>query len=91
MGFCDNAYCLLCHGARYKPGSSINWILNLHKIGVINVHEFDFFTICIFQNKKQQHCIDLYTAKIDNLNFHSLEVVSRHRDPQLQVGENYLY
>ena len=28
-------------------------------------------------------------AKLFNLNFHSLEVVSRWRDPQLQVGENY--
>ena len=28
-------------------------------------------------------------AKIHNLNFHPLEVVSRYRDPQLQVGENY--
>ena len=25
----------------------------------------------------------------NNLNFHPLEVVSRYRDPQLQVGENY--
>ena len=25
------------------------------------------------------------------LNFHPLEVVSRYRDPQLQVGENYLH
>ena len=25
------------------------------------------------------------------LNFHRLEVVSRYRDPQLQVGENYSY
>ena len=29
------------------------------------------------------------TAKLFNLNFHSLEVVSRWRDPQLQVSENY--
>ena len=28
------------------------------------------------------------TAKLFNLNFHSLEVVSRWRDPQLQVSEN---
>ena len=28
-------------------------------------------------------------AKLNNLNFHQLEVVSRYRDPQLQVGENY--
>ena len=26
---------------------------------------------------------------ISNLNFNPLEVVSRYRDPQLQVGENY--
>ena len=29
------------------------------------------------------------TAKIFSLNFHPLEVVSRWRDPQLQVSENY--
>ena len=28
-------------------------------------------------------------AKLFNLNFHPLEVVSRWRDPQLQVSENY--
>ena len=29
------------------------------------------------------------SAKLFNLNFHPLEVVSRWRDPQLQVSENY--
>ena len=29
------------------------------------------------------------TAKLFNLNFHPLEVVSRWRDPQLQLSENY--
>ena len=29
--------------------------------------------------------------KLRNLNFHPLEVVSRYRYPQLQVGENYSY
>ena len=29
--------------------------------------------------------------KLDTLNFHTLVVVSRYRDPQLQVGENYSY
>ena len=29
-------------------------------------------------------------AKLIYLNFHPLEVVSRYRDPQLQVDENYL-
>ena len=37
------------------------------------------------------HTIDPWTAKLNNLNFHPLEVVSRYRDPQLQVGENYSY
>ena len=32
---------------------------------------------------------NISTAKLFNLNFHPLEVVSRWRDPQLQVGENY--
>ena len=27
-------------------------------------------------------------AKVSDINFHPLEVVSRYRDPQLQVGEN---
>ena len=29
------------------------------------------------------------TAKLFGINFHPLEVVSRWRDPQLQVSENY--
>ena len=31
------------------------------------------------------------SAKLNNLNFHPLEVVSRYRDTQLQVDENYSY
>ena len=33
--------------------------------------------------------VNTLTAKFLNLNFHPLEVVSRLRDPQLQVDENY--
>ena len=33
--------------------------------------------------------IDLLTAELFNWNFHPLEVVSRSRDPQLQLSENY--
>ena len=32
-----------------------------------------------------------YPAKLGNLNFQPLEVVSRYRDPQPQVVENYSY
>ena len=33
--------------------------------------------------------VNLLSAKLSNLNSHLLEVVSRYRDPQLQVIENY--
>ena len=33
--------------------------------------------------------INPLTAKLFNLNFYSFQVVSRCRDPQLQVSENY--
>ena len=39
---------------------------------------------------KIQTMVFLKKVILDNLNFHPLEVVSRYRDPQLQVGENYL-
>ena len=35
--------------------------------------------------------LDLKSAKLNNLNFHPLVVVSRYRDPQLHVAENYSY
>ena len=35
--------------------------------------------------------INPYPAKLIYVNFHPLEVVSRYRDPQLQVNENYSY
>ena len=35
--------------------------------------------------------MDPFIANSCNLNFHPLEAVSRWRDPQLQVGENYSY
>ena len=35
--------------------------------------------------------INPYPAKLINLNFQPLEVVSRYRDPQPQVVENYSY
>ena len=33
--------------------------------------------------------INSLSAKLSNFNFHSLEVVSRYRDPQLPLGEHY--
>ena len=34
-------------------------------------------------------CNNPLTAKLFNMNFHPLQIVSRWRDPQLQVSENY--
>ena len=34
--------------------------------------------------------VNPYPANLIHLNFHPLEVVSRYRDTQLQVAENYL-
>ena len=39
----------------------------------------------------QKGNINPYTAKLVYLNFQPLEVVSRYRDPQPQVVENYSY
>ena len=35
--------------------------------------------------------VNPYSAKLIFLNFQPLKAVSRYRDPQLQVAENYLY
>ena len=34
-------------------------------------------------------CLNPFPAQLIYLNVYPLEVVSRYRDPQLQVGENY--
>ena len=39
--------------------------------------------------KRVYLAVNPLTAKLFNFNFHPLEVVSRWRDPQLQVDENY--
>ena len=43
------------------------------------------------QRREQWPNITPYPAKLIYLNFQPLEVVSRYRDPQLQVVENYTY
>ena len=47
----------------------------------------------VYRNSKKPYleiwAINPLTAKLFNLNFHSLEVVPRWRDPQLKVSENY--
>ena len=49
----------------------------------------DLLYLKLVHNLKNTHIINPLTAKLFNLDFHPLEVVSRWRDPQLQVSENY--
>ena len=45
-----------------------------------------------YNKKKLIHVfVVVQSAKLNNLHFYPLEVVSRYRDPQLQVGKNYSY
>ena len=55
-------------------GSDQKWSINLSDAGPTLSHKVDFNHL---------------TAKLFNLNFYPLEVMSRWRDPQLQVSENY--
>ena len=52
-----------------------NYISCIHVVYVLLIGTYDHINPLI--------------AKLFNLNFHPLEVVSRWRDPQLQVSENY--
>ena len=47
-----------------------------------------FLLIC---HLRAVHLFNPYPAGVIYLNFQPLEVVSRYRDPQLQMGENYAY
>ena len=55
-------------------------------------HSTDFTLTARGRNldvRRQTLTFNPLTAKLLNLNFHPLEVVSRWRDPQLKVSENY--
>ena len=39
----------------------------------------------------KNRCVNPWSAKLNKLNFHPFEVVSRYRDPQLLVSEKYSY
>ena len=48
------------------------------------------WTVLTMKFVRVDHSFNPLAAKLLILNFHPLEVVSRWRDPQLQVSENYL-
>ena len=83
----DEVTCQLVHhitDVKYcKPGS----------VASVEFHEYTCWVFLRIETSSHwmHYNFTFYplTAKLFNLNFHSLEVVSRWRDPQLQVRENY--
>ena len=67
------------------------FLYNLSRISVIwwNQPGRLGFKLTYYTPSTRHWYINPLTAKLFNLNFHPLEVVSRWRDPQLQVSENY--
>ena len=68
--------------------------LLLYKVGVRSFHGrgvlyHDDRSKWKIHNTEHLTTFNPLTAKLFNLNFHPLEIVSRWRDPQLQVSENY--
>ena len=66
------------------------------KLGECENEGFGFYvTFSVVQKESNSNCLSSHgihkfnreSARSFNLNFHSIEVVSRYRDPQLQVSE----
>ena len=90
------AYCLIIHVIIRPPNSHASrcWVnagppspaVTQHSPNVCFVHRSKCVRIIC-----QTDIINPCPAKLIYLNFHPLEVVSRYRDPQLQVAENCSY
>ena len=58
----------------------------------INTHAYSYFRELGQEKDTISNCLFTpFPAELPYLNFHPLEIVSRYRDPQLQVAENYSY
>ena len=55
-----------------------------------NLRDEQLRCLCLHCANNRNYWLNPARAKLNNLNFHSIEAVSRYRDPQLQVGENYI-
>ena len=61
---------------------------NYYLVAMLNWHYNHFvFTAPLATHDVAMICVNPLPAKLSYLNFHQLKVVSRYRDPQLQVGE----
>ena len=83
-------FSLYVHKGGLKPHSFISHCMRSHIYQIVSV-KFATVTWKV-TNDIMQFCnsINSDSAKIPSLIVHQLEVVSRYRDPQLQVGENYV-
>ena len=59
---------------------------NIQRFNPLTAKLFPLVSMVYIQNIQRFNPL---TAKLFSLNFHLIEVVSRWRDPQLQVSENY--
>ena len=70
----------------WDPNIYKSWCLSTHFIpNNSDIYSANKTTIVVISMQR----VNYLTAKLFNLYFHSLEVMSRWRDPQLQVSENY--
>ena len=60
----------------------------LNRIKIKNLIHFDIVHQVLHNATRS---VNPFSAKLNNLHFHRLKIVSRYRDPQLQVSENYQY
>ena len=81
------------HMSLFAPSLGSCWCVQVHRAVQNTQH---FFSPPPFGGWRYKWCEEFgfkrvkpLTAKLFNWNFHPLEVVSRWRDPQLQVNENY--
>ena len=76
------------------PASNDEKDLDLFETNTSQFELFDSLNIChkmIYQLQWYFIWFNPFLPKVSDWNCHPLEVVSRYRDPQLQVGENYSY
>ena len=95
-------YCALLRSLLIRVGHSLDFVLPSVAIlsWLCRKRRKAIFTIMVFYTFSCYNPRELFKfkkpwtlliAKLCDLNFHELERVSRYRDPQIQVDENYSY
>ena len=67
-------------------------VVELVDIRCFSARDSETMTACTHyqtENNEGEVIFNPLTARLFNLDFHLLEIVSRRRDPQLQVSENH--